>query len=96
MSRGWLLVGAVLVVGAVASWRAEKNELAQPGTPEYEAFFQEMLRDCVSESIQKDRAEKNSVVPPMTTREHEALCRVAQTKTLDKYPGVRPIRKVPN
>jgi hypothetical protein len=80
-------------LGLVA-WREEG--LAQPGTPEYEAFFQEMLHNCVADSIQKDRAEKNSIVSPMSKREHEEVCRAAITRALDLYPGVRPARKVSN
>ena len=96
MSRGWLWAGAIVAVIVLASWRGEKKELAQPGTPEYEVFFQGMLHNCVADSIQKDRAEKNSIVSPMSKREHEEVCRAAITRALDLYPGVRPARKVSN
>jgi hypothetical protein len=86
--------GVVAVIWAVvASMNAENKESVKLGTPEYEAWFQ-VLRDCVADAIRKDR--ESDAILAMSRKEHEGLCRLALTRTLDLSPGVRPTRKVSN
>ena len=95
MKNLWPWVAVALLAGWVLFVvNSPKREEAKPGSPEYEAWFRELVNDCVYESMRQDRANPNSIAPPLTKQQHEALCRSITTKTLDRYPGVRPPRVV--
>jgi len=88
--RDWLIlatiVGALTLMFVVT--RSSQPERVKPGSPEYDAYIERSVAECMRNAHALERSEQE----PPSEAEREAACRVSVLHADRLYPDNRPLR----
>jgi hypothetical protein len=91
--RDWLtlaaIVGGLVVIFAIT--RHSQPERVRPGSPEYTAYIEHYIGECLRNPQPIDRT-YNDREPP-SDAEREAACRASVLQADRLYPDNRPLRR---
>ena len=91
--RDWLIL--TTIIGGLALMfvvtRFSQPERVKPGSPEYEAYIEHYVAECLRnpQPPEKSRAERE---PPSVT-EREAACRITVLQADRLSPDARPLKR---
>ena len=88
--RDWLIL-ATIVGGLVLMFvvtRSSQPERAKPGSPEYDAYIEQSIAECMRNGHPLERGEHE----PPSEAEREAACRVSVLHADRLSPDNRPLR----
>jgi hypothetical protein len=83
-----VIVGALALMFAIT--RFSQPERVKPGTPEYDAYIEHHIGECLRTPPPIDRS--HSEREPTSEAEREAACRVTVLQTDRLNPENRPLR----